>query len=251
MASPTQELPYAAVVLDIEGTTTPVSFVYEVLFPFARAHLASFLEEHWQSEGVQSDVAAIREDAERDVADQVAGARPLALSEDPAVVRRSVVENVLWQMDNDRKTTGLKALQGRIWQHGYARGELEAIVYEDVARALAAWSAAKVPVFIYSSGSVAAQMLLFAHTDYGDLSGCLSGYFDTTTGPKRESASYRTIAQVSGHNPGDVVFVTDVFEEARAAREAGMQAWLIVRAGNAPLPEGHGIALITSLEALL
>ncbi len=236
---------YSAVVLDIEGTTTPVSFVYEVLFPFARAHVAEFLAKNWEDEAVQAAVAQIARDVAADVAAGVEGARAVDVES-----QQSVVESVLWQMDADRKATGLKDLQGQIWLNGYVHGELEAIVYEDVPRAFKDWREDQVPVYIYSSGSVAAQKLLFAYTGFGSLKSFLSGYFDTTTGPKREAQSYRDIAAGIGHAPERVVFVTDIYEEAVAAREAGLQAKIIVRAGNKELPASHDFSVITSFDEL-
>ncbi len=236
---------YSAVVLDIEGTTTPVSFVYDVLFPFARANVAEFLEKNWEYEAVQAAVAQIARDVAADVAAGVEGAQSVDIQSP-----KSVVESVLWQMDADRKATGLKDLQGQIWLEGYVHGELEAIVYEDVPVALKEWRTDDVPVYIYSSGSIAAQKLLFAYTGYGSLKGYLAGYFDTTTGPKRVAQSYRDIASAIGKAPEQVVFVTDIYEEAVAAREAGLQAKIIVRAGNKELPASHDFAVISSFDEL-
>jgi 2,3-diketo-5-methylthio-1-phosphopentane phosphatase len=139
-------------------------------------------------------------------------------------------------MDADRKVTCLKALQGLIWRDGYHQGELQGVVFDDVPLALRQWQAAGTPIFIYSSGSVEAQQLLFRYSNHGDLTPLLRGYFDTTTGPKREAASYRTILGATGQSAPDVVFATDVLAEAEAAHEAGLQAVLVVRPGNAPLP---------------
>lgn len=236
---------YSAVVLDIEGTTTPVSFVYDVLFPFARAHVGEFLEKNWEDEAVQAAVSQIARDVAADAEAGVEGARAVDTTSP-----KSVVESVLWQMDSDRKATGLKDLQGQIWLNGYLHGELEAIVYEDVPKAFKDWRDDEVPVYIYSSGSVAAQKLLFAYTGYGSLKGYLSGYFDTTTGPKRVAQSYRDIAASIGLAPERVVFVTDIYEEAVAAREAGLQAKIIVRAGNKELPAAHDFVVIESFDEL-
>ncbi len=240
------EKSYSAVVLDIEGTTTPVSFVYDVLFPFAREHVAAFLKTNWEDAAVQAAVAQIAKDVAGDVAAGVEGARAVDVS-----APESVVESVLWQMDADRKATGLKDLQGQIWRAGYEHGDIEATVYEDVPRAMKAWRTQGLPIYIYSSGSVEAQKLLFGYTGYGNLKGYFSGYFDTTTGHKRVAQSYRDIVEAVGKPAGQVVFVTDIYEEAVAAREAGLQAYIIVRPGNKALPAEHDFPVIESLEDLL
>jgi 2,3-diketo-5-methylthio-1-phosphopentane phosphatase len=214
--------PYAGVVLDIEGTTSPISFVADTLFPYARAHVRSFLERHFDDAAVRADLAAL---AAQSAADAAAGmgttAVPLPDSAPRTAVIEAAVQNVLEQMSLDRKTTALKALQGRIWEQAYASGELRAVVFSDVPFALQRWRTHRIPVFIYSSGSVAAQKLLFRHTQFGDLSGDLAGYFDTTTGPKRAASSYTAIASGIGIDVGRLVFATDVLEEAKAARAAG------------------------------
>jgi enolase-phosphatase E1 len=151
-------------------------------------------------------------------------------------------------MDRDRKATALKALQGRIWELGYAAGELQASVYDDVTRALARWQSAGRPVAIYSSGSVRAQQLLFANTQAGDLTPRLSAFFDTTTGFKTEPESYRRIAEAMGRPPGGILFVSDVGAELDAARAAGMQTTLIARSDSRPLAGTH--PLVTSFDPL-
>jgi len=232
-----------AVVLDIEGTTTPISFVYDILFPFARRHAARHLSDHWGSPEVRGDVEAFRAQAVLDAREGVAGV--VAIPDgDGDEVRAAVVASVLWQMETDRKTTALKSLQGKVWRSGYASGQLKADVFDDVPEALRAWEARGVPVYIYSSGSVEAQKLLFAHTHYGDLRPLLSGYFDTTTGPKKVAASYVAIAEKVGSRPEDLLFFTDVAAEAVAAGEAGFEAVVMDRPGNRPQP-AHGFEVWT------
>lgn len=226
--------PLRAVLLDIEGTTTSVRFVYDTLFPYARAHVEAFLGAHWDSPEVQADVERFRSQAEADRAEDLDGAVAIPAGD---AARGAVVASVRWQMDHDRKTTALKSLQGKIWRAGYASGELKADVFGDVPGALQAWREAGVPVYIYSSGSVEAQKLLFAHTHHGDLTPLLSGYCDTTSGPKQQAGSYTAIAEAIGVSPSGVLFVTDVVAEALAAREAGMRAVIMDRPGNRAQPE--------------
>jgi len=189
--------------LDIEGTTSSIAFVAETLFPYARKHLPAF-------------VAARCEDI-----------APL-LAEVPG----DPVETLLQWIDEDRKATPLKTLQGMIWEQGYADGELEGHVYPDTPEALRRWAGMGIPVYIYSSGSIAAQKLIFGHSTAGDLTPLLSGYFDTTSGHKRESESYTRIAQTIGLAPEDILFVTDIQQEVDAAHAAGVGAVLIAREGG-------------------
>jgi len=208
--------------LDIEGTTTPIAFVHQVLFPYARARVHDLLE--------QRDVAALLAEYESEP--------PHAdlPSWNAANERASAEAYVYWLMDRDRKSTALKALQGRIWEAGFRAGELKGkgAVYPDVRPALARWQQAGKRIAIFSSGSVQAQRNLFANTTDGDLSSFLSGYFDTTTGPKREARSYRQIAATLGQEPRDVLFISDVTAELDAARAAGMRTVLCVRGAVSP-----------------
>lgn len=241
---------YRAVLLDIEGTTTSISFVYDVLFPFARAHVEEFLNGHWNEQDVQDVLDLLRAQVTEDTA---AGVEDVpAIPEGPqGAAIAGAVENVHWQMVSDRKTTGLKTLQGMIWADGYVSGELQGHVFDDVPGALEAWTRAEIPIYIYSSGSVAAQKLLFRHSVAGDLTPHLRGYFDTTTGPKRESASYTSIATSIAVAPPDILFVTDVLPEAEAARKAGMRAVLSIRPRNVKIPFEHAFARIQSLSPLV
>jgi len=218
------------ILLDVEGTTTPVEFVYEVLFPFARMSAAEFLRRRGDSDDVRADIDALK--AERD-ADIEAGRTPPAWLEDSAEsARESAARYALWLMDQDRKSTALKSLQGKVWEEGYARGELRGVVYKDVRPAFGRWRAQGRGVYIFSSGSVLAQRLLFAHTAEGDLTEYIGGNFDTTTGPKSSADSYRAIAASIGARPDDVLFISDSTAELDAAREAGMRTALCVRPGS-------------------
>ena len=215
--------------MDIEGTTTPIAFVHEVLFPYARARVRAYLAQHANDPDVRADVALLRAEYARE--SPLPDLPPWNASDDLA----STEAYVYWLMDRDRKSTGLKSLQGRIWEVGYRAGELKGKgeVYPDVRPALARWRDAGKTIAIFSSGSIQAQRNLFANTTAGDLSAFLSGYFDTTTGPKREAASYRRIAAALHRSPEDVLFVSDVVAELDAARAAGMHTALCVR-GSVP-----------------
>jgi enolase-phosphatase E1 len=181
-----------AVLTDIEGTTSSLSFVHDVLFPYARARLPAWVAAH----GGDLD------------------------------------QLIAW-MDADAKVTELKDIQGRIWAEGYASGALRGHVYPDAAAALRRWHAAGLTLAVFSSGSVAAQKLIFRHSDQGDLAPLFSGFFDTTTGPKRAPHSYVLIADALGVPPGAMLFLSDVAAETDAAKAAGMQALLVDRAGGA------------------
>jgi 2,3-diketo-5-methylthio-1-phosphopentane phosphatase len=240
-----------AVLLDIEGATTPMSFVHEVLFPFAAAALEEHVRAEWGSAELQADVRALAEQAARDVAAGVAGAVPVDLAASAEEAQRAVVASVRWQMAADRKSGPLKQLQGHIWRRGYGAGRLRAQVFPDVEPALRDWTLVRgAKVYIYSSGSREAQALLFAHA-HADLRPLLSGYFDTSAGPKVEPASYANIALSIGAQPQDILFLTDAPAEAHAAAAAGMQVAVTARPGNAPLPPGLPFRVITSFDQAL
>src|SRR5215207_1875442 len=179
-----------AILLDIEGTTTPVEFVSEVLFPFARRRAAEFIRERYESDEMRADLDALEAEHR---ADDAKGTDPpawLAATDDARI--DSATRYVHWLMEQDRKSTALKSLQGKIWEGGYRDGQLKGQVYADVLPAFVRWRAQARSIHIYSSGSVLAQQLLFAHTDEGDLTAHIDGYFDTTTGPKKDATSYQS-----------------------------------------------------------
>jgi len=221
--------------LDVEGTTTAVSFVYDVLFPFARAHLREFLQAGSQDPAVRADIEALRAERRADVD---AGAPEWR---DGGLAETSAAAYAEWLMGRDRKSTALKSVQGRIWKGGYESGALESHVYPDVKPALERVRAHGRAAAIFSSGSVLAQRLLFAHTTEGDLTPLIQAYFDTTTGPKTAADSYRRIAEAVRVAPGAVLFVSDVAAELDAARTAGMATALCVREGAVPAPSDHPV----------
>lgn len=228
--------------LDIEGTTTPIDFVYEILFPYARAHAEAYLAMHRSSPDVQADIAAlIAENGE----DTRKGLNPPSLN--VSVDRVPLIELVTyvhWLMDRDRKSTPLKSLQGKIWEEGYKHGELRGQVFEDVPRAFARWREQGKEIYIYSSGSVLAQKLLFSNTaEAGDLTPFIRDYFDTSIGLKKDAESYRRIGNELGRSTSEILFVSDVAVELDAATTAGLDVILCVRPGNvSPItPPSHNI----------
>ena len=194
-------MPIRVILTDIEGTTSSIAFVTETLFPYARARMANYVAAHPKT------VANVPGD-------------------DP-------VATLLGWIDVDAKETPLKTLQGLIWAEGYADGTLQGHVYPDAVAALRRWHVAGLALYVFSSGSIAAQKLIFGHSVAGDLTPLFSGYFDTTTGPKRAAASYAKIADAIGLSVGDILFLSDTPAEIAAARETGMMALLIDRDGRA------------------
>jgi enolase-phosphatase E1 len=223
-----------AFLLDIEGTTTPLDFVARVLFPHARARVGEYLARHFEDAETSHDVRGLAAEHARDTA---AGRTPPSWADTPA----AAADYARWLMDEDRKLTALKALQGRIWEEGFRAGQLQGVVYEDVPRALALWQRAGCTVAIFSSGSVLAQKLLFTHSNAGDLTPFLAAYFDTTTGPKREALSYLEIASALTKPPREVCFVSDVAAELDAARGAGLETALCERDGAGPGDSPHRV----------
>jgi len=220
----------SGILLDIEGTTTPIAFVREVLFSYARSQVRNYLAAHFDSAETIADLARLREEHAADIKQ---GLGPPPLLDGPREVEiGSITEYVRWLIERDRKSTGLKSLQGKIWRDGYLDGTLKAQVFADVPRALKRWHDAGLKISIFSSGSVLAQRLLFAHTQAGALTSYIDNYFDTTNGSKTNVESYRRIASELGLQAGEILFVSDVVGELDAARVAGMQTLLCIRPGN-------------------
>ena len=219
-----------AILLDIEGTTTPIDFVTKTLFPYASRRLEAFLRENTSDPEVRALIKDLRS---RHELDERNGLKPPSWRDD------SEKERVLsgaaygqWLITRDSKCTPLKALQGKIWQRGYASGELQGQVYADVPTAFERWKLQRKKICIYSSGSVLAQQLLFGSVATGDLTPFISAFFDTRVGAKAEAESYRKIAAVVAYEPGQFLFLSDAPKEIEAARAAGMQALLCERTGD-------------------
>ncbi|HEX7326039.1 MAG TPA: acireductone synthase [Rhodanobacteraceae bacterium] len=201
-----------AIVTDIEGTTSSVAFVRDVLFPYAREHLPGFINTHRHSADVRRWLDATAREAGID---------------DPDSQR--VVDTLLRWIDEDRKATPLKALEGMLWAKGYADGAYRAHVYADVPAKLRAWKAQGLKLYVYSSGSVAAQKLFFGHSEAGDLTSLFDGWFDTEVGGKRERGSYLRIAEALALAPPAILFLSDLAAELDAAHGAGMQTIRLCR----------------------
>jgi enolase-phosphatase E1 len=202
-----------AILTDIEGTTSSIDFVRDVLFPFARKRLPAFIETHADRPEVQHWLHEAAKDAGIIYAE-----------------REEIIELLQRWIDEDRKATSLKALQGMIWDEGYREEAFRAHLYPEVAAKLREWKDAGLDLYVYSSGSVAAQKLFFGHSQAGDLTPLFKGYFDTATGPKRETASYRRIAAAIAKPAEEILFLSDIVEELDAARDAGMRTTQLARA---------------------
>jgi enolase-phosphatase E1 len=220
------------ILTDIEGTTSSISFVKDVLFPYARRALPGFVAAHGDDPEVRRWLDAV-------------AAENGGLCQD-----EMIVETLQGWIDQDRKHTALKALQGMVWKDGYVRGDYAAHMYPDAAEALRAWRARGHDINVYSSGSVAAQKLFFGYSAAGDLTHLVSRWFDTEMGGKREADSYRRIVAALGMPAGDVLFLSDVVEELDAAREAGLGTVLLDRLEDYPAPRRgeatHGHARVES-----
>jgi len=221
-----------AILTDIEGTTSSIGFVKDVLFPYARKKLPAFLVTHGDRPEVQHWLHEAAKEAGLIAASQ---------NEMIALLRR-------W-IDEDRKATPLKALQGMIWEEGYRAGAFRAHVYADTAPALEKWKKQGMDLYVYSSGSVPSQQLFFEFSEAGDLTALFSGYFDTETGPKREPESYRRIAAAIGREPAQILFLSDVVAELDAARAAGMSTTLLARA-PASCPANGAHPCVTDFTAI-
>ncbi len=233
MAVPLDGTPIRALLLDIEGTTTPLDFVHRTLFPYAQRRLENFLQRHWEEREVRADIAALRNEREADAKRML---EPPNWPEGPPDAQLAyAVSYGRWLMERDSKTSPLKSLQGKIWQEGYRSGELHGEVYPDVPPAFARWSRQRRDICIFSSGSILAQKLLFSTTTSGDLTALIRAYHDTTTGPKGEPESYSKIAASLGLPPAAILFISDVVRELEAARSAGLETACCVRSqGAAP-----------------
>ena len=208
-----------AIVTDIEGTTSSISFVHNVLFPYATSHIADYVREHHSNESVSTQLKEVSEisDCRHDDID-------------------GLIQQLLGWIEQDKKITPLKALQGMIWEQGYEQGDFTGHVYEDVVPCLKEWNQQGIDLYVYSSGSVKAQKLIFGHTEYGDLSPLFKGYFDTRIGNKRDAESYKNIITEIGFEPESILFLSDIEQELDAAAQAGMQTYWLIREGDSNVP---------------
>nr|CAG8507362.1 2627_t:CDS:2 [Entrophospora candida] len=224
---------------DIEGTTTPISFVHDILFPYVTKNLEKFLHNNWASQELQKYVQELRKQAEQDYKEGMPEAKiiPEENEKNTDEVIKSVIHNIEWQMKADRKIGALKSFQGYMWKFGYESGELESLMYDDVLVALNKWKEAGIKIYIYSSGSIAAQKLLFGYTNKGNLLEYFSGHYDTSIGSKLEESSYINICKNIGSVPSKILFLSDNVKEISAAKKAGFQTAIIQRPENPPLSE--------------
>lgn len=228
-----------AVLLDIEGTTSPIDFVHNTLFPYSQARIAGYVQEHFTE--LRFEMSQLAAEAEEDM-DYTGN-----FKKDSA---NSAADYLKFLVETDRKSTPLKSIQGKIWEKGYESGELISKLYNDVAFAFRRWKDEGKIIAIYSSGSVLAQQMIFKYSDQGDLATFITSYFDTNVGHKRDADSYKTIASELGLESSEILFVSDVIEELDAASEAGMATMLCIRQGNEPVVVDHKHNAITSFEQL-
>jgi enolase-phosphatase E1 len=231
-----------AILLDIEGTTTPIDFVLKTLFPFSKAKMDEFVREHFEEIG--AEIAQLKTEYRKDFTGQLYGRD---FREDAP---ESVSTYLKFLIDVNRKSTPLKSLQGQIWRAGYESGALQSEMFADVPRAFERWKKHSKIIAIFSSGSRLAQKLIFQYSNFGDLTPFISDYFDTTTGGKKEPESYRRIAEKLGFEPDDILFVSDILAELDAARESGMQTVLSIRPGNGQITEDFTHRSVNSFDEI-
>ncbi|XP_035732693.1 enolase-phosphatase E1-like isoform X2 [Vespa mandarinia] len=221
----------------------------DTLFPYVRENLKKYIDTNWDDDKFKQDYHKLKEQAKKDEEDKVEGFIPITDS-NPEEEKESLMKNILWQMDNDRKTGALKQLQGHMWQEAYKTTAIKGHVYEDVPKALESWMNDGKKIYVYSSGSVEAQKLLFGNSEQGDLLKYFSGFFDTEIGAKQECDSYKNILSKIGEKPDNVIFLTDIVREAAAAKEAGLLSVIVIREGNATLTDEETVAYMT-IKSLL
>jgi enolase-phosphatase E1 len=211
-----------AIVTDIEGTTSSLSFVKDILFPYARQHMGDYLRSHVETTAIQAELAEIRR-----------------ITNQPHLSVEEIITQLIQWLDEDKKITPLKTIQGYIWEEGYQRGDYQGHIYSDAVNKLQEWHQQQIILAVYSSGSIYAQKLLFSHTAYGDLTPLFSAYFDTTIGAKIDSKSYLSIAESLNLPPASILFLSDVEKELDAAKEAGLQTIWLVREGEINTEANH------------
>lgn len=232
------------ILLDIEGTTTPIEFVYDVLFPYARLRMRDYIRNH--IDAIQQELKQLVSEHNEDI---LAGLNPPPICDNSIEETvESITAYIHWLMGIDRKSQPLKSLQGKIWEYGYENGEIKSQVFDDVPMAFDKWHKQNIQICIYSSGSVLAQKLLFRYTEAGDLTPFISAYFDTTIGPKINTESYTAIAHKLKLAPAEIIFVSDSPIELEAAHRAGIQVIHSIRPGNKECKCNY--SAITSLDLL-
>ena len=213
-----------SILTDIEGTTSSLSFVRDVLFPYSRTHLPAFIKAHAQDPLIQKELEAIN---------QLKGA---------VLTQEEAIDQLLTWIQQDQKVTPLKALQGLIWEAGYEQGDFHGHLYEDAARMLKVWASQGLKLYVFSSGSIKAQKLLFGHTEEGDLSPLFSDFFDTRIGSKQDPEAYRAIARATRQPASSILFLSDIGTELDAARAAGMATTQLIRENQPIHSEQHAVA---------
>ena len=232
-----------AILLDIEGTTTPIDFVHKTLFPFAKEKIDEFVAQNFDE--IKPEIEQLKSEYRADFTNQIYGR---SFREDSP---ESIADYLKFLIDADRKSTPLKSLQGKIWQAGYETGALQSEMFPDVAPAFERWTTQGIRIAIFSSGSILAQKLIFKYSASGDLSAFIDAYFDTTTGAKREAESYRRIAEKLDFDAAEVLFVSDILDELDAARVSGMQTALSVRQGNGQIAAEFTHRSVTSFDEIV
>ena len=240
--------------LDIEGTTTPISFVTKRLFPYAQSNLSNYFMNNYKSKEVKNALNSLQEQCNADIVAKLCFKKDFAyidlIKNDQKSVLDSAIEYVLWLMSNDRKVTSLKQLQGNIWKSAYKNGDIKGEVFPDVKPAIEKAKKAGKCVCIYSSGSVAAQKLLFKHSVLGNMLSLIDSHFDTTIGDKKVCSSYSKIAEKLKVKSNDILFLTDIASEADAALSAGCNVFVVCRPGNKLIPNLHDYHTINDFSVL-
>ncbi|KAI9282208.1 2,3-diketo-5-methylthio-1-phosphopentane phosphatase [Sporodiniella umbellata] len=226
---------YNTVVVDIEGTITPITFVKDTLFPYVLNGCETFLNRAWNQPELKPYIELLREQAEKDVQEGLPEAVLIPREGPEQDIKKSIVHNIQWQVKADRKIGALKSFQGFMWKEGYESGELRGVVYDDVVPRFDRWLQEDKKIYIYSSGSVPAQKLLVGYSTQGNLTPYFSGYFDTNIGLKTQTDSYQSIAKEINQDSASILFVSDNIHEIVAADQAGYQVVISDRPGNAPL----------------
>lgn len=252
----TGNLKYKHIVFDIEGTLSPITFVKDVLFPYSSKHLKDYLYKHIQQADIQALIPdfleLIRNDTNYSTKYGSLLTTPTPISSSTPSTLDLLIQFIQQLITEDRKVTPLKVLQGSIWKDGYGKRELIALLYKDIPHNLDRFQDLGLPLSIYSSGSRQAQHLFFQHTEYGNLMSYFTAFFDTKIGMKTSKQSYDEIALTLGiNNHAEILFVTDLIGEAKAAKEAGFSVLLSIRPGNAEITEMHDFDTITSLDQVI